>query len=137
MRGYSTLWMVIVDCIVLHYRHIWHLRIRDSSLQFRASKINMALAWMDKLVKKLMLNPVSILICSKILSRHTYQFVGIWQFYKYGWLMRISEIFLLENWSINVPYHRLTTTIVCLNFYSSNLSRFLYFERKGNTRIIF
>jgi hypothetical protein len=25
--------------------------------------------------------------------------------------MRISEIFLLENLSINVPYHRLTTTI--------------------------
>jgi hypothetical protein len=46
--------MVIVDCIVLHYMHIWHLRIRASSLQFRASKINMALARMDKLVKKLM-----------------------------------------------------------------------------------
>jgi hypothetical protein len=28
--------------------------------------------------------------------------------------MRISEIFLLENLSINVPYHRLTMTIVCL-----------------------
>ena len=50
MRGYSTLWTVIVDCIVLHYMHIWHLRIRASSLQFRASK-------MDKLVKKLMSNP--------------------------------------------------------------------------------
>jgi hypothetical protein len=37
--------------------HIWHLRIRASSLQFRASKINMALAQMDKLVKKLMSNP--------------------------------------------------------------------------------
>ena len=49
--------MVIVDCIVLHYMHIWHLRIRASSLQFRASKINMALARMDKLVKKLMSNP--------------------------------------------------------------------------------
>jgi hypothetical protein len=36
--------------------HIWHLRIRASSLQFRASKINMALARMDKLVKKLMSN---------------------------------------------------------------------------------
>jgi hypothetical protein len=36
---------------------IWHLRIRASSLQFRASKINMALARMDKLVKKLMSNP--------------------------------------------------------------------------------
>ena len=46
--------MVIVDCIVLHYMHIWHLRIRASSLQFRASKINMALARLDKLVKKLM-----------------------------------------------------------------------------------
>jgi hypothetical protein len=42
---------------------------------------------------------------SEILSRRTYQFAGIWQFYKYGWLMRISEIFLLENLSINVPYH--------------------------------
>ena len=41
--------------------HIWHLRIQDSSLQFRASKINMALARMDKLVKKLMLNPA---LCS-------------------------------------------------------------------------
>jgi hypothetical protein len=30
---------------------------------------------------------------------------------KYGRLMRISEIFLLENLSINVPYHRLTTTV--------------------------
>jgi hypothetical protein len=50
MRGYSTLRPVIVDCIVLHYMHIWHLRIRASSLQFRASKINMALARMDKLV---------------------------------------------------------------------------------------
>jgi len=49
--------MVIVDCIVLHYMHIWHLRIRASSLQFRASKINMALAQMDKLVKMLMSNP--------------------------------------------------------------------------------
>jgi len=49
--------MVIVDCIVLHYMHIWHLRIRASSLQFQASKINMALARMDKLVKKLMSNP--------------------------------------------------------------------------------
>ena len=60
MRSYSTLWTVIVDCIVLHYMHtcIWHLRIRASSLQFRASKINMALARMDKLVKKLMSNPV-------------------------------------------------------------------------------
>ena len=36
--------MVIVDCIaiVLQYMHIWHLRIRASGLQFRASKINMA-----------------------------------------------------------------------------------------------
>ena len=33
------------------------LRIRASSLQFRASKINIALARMDKLVKKLMSNP--------------------------------------------------------------------------------
>ena len=49
--------MVIVDCIVLHYMHIWHLRIRASNLQFRESKINMALARMDKLVKKLMSNP--------------------------------------------------------------------------------
>ena len=56
MRGYSTLWTVIVLCIVLHYMHIWHLRIRASSFQFRASKINMALARMDKLVKKLMSN---------------------------------------------------------------------------------
>jgi hypothetical protein len=39
------------------YMHIWHLRIRASSLQFLASKINMALARMDKLVKKLMSNP--------------------------------------------------------------------------------
>jgi hypothetical protein len=37
--------------------HIWHLRIRASNLQFRESKINMALARMDKLVKKLMSNP--------------------------------------------------------------------------------
>jgi hypothetical protein len=29
-----------------------------------------------------------------------------------GGLMRISEIFLLENLSINVPYHRLTMTIL-------------------------
>jgi hypothetical protein len=50
--------MVIVDCIVLHYMHILHLRIWASSLQFRASKINMALVRMDKLVKKLMSNPV-------------------------------------------------------------------------------
>ena len=57
MRGYSTLWTVIVDCIVLHYMHIWHLRIRASNLQFWASKMNMALAQMDKLVKKLMSNP--------------------------------------------------------------------------------
>jgi hypothetical protein len=42
---------------VPHYMHIWHLRIRASSLQFRASKTNMALARMDKLVKKLMSNP--------------------------------------------------------------------------------
>ena len=47
--------------------------------------------------------------------------------------MRISEIFLLENLSINVLHHRLTMTIVCLNFYSGNLSRFQYFDRKGNT----
>ena len=39
------------------YKCIWHLRIWASSLQFRASKINMALARMDKLVKKLMSNP--------------------------------------------------------------------------------
>ena len=45
---------------------------------------------------------------SEILSRRTYQSPGIWQFYKHRWLMRISEIFLLENLSINVPYHRLT-----------------------------
>jgi hypothetical protein len=63
MRGYSTLGTVIVDCIVLHYMHIWHLRIRASSLQFRASKINMALARLDKLVKKLMSNPVAA--CNK------------------------------------------------------------------------
>ena len=44
-----------------------------------------------------------------------------------------KKIFLLENLSINVPYHRLTMTIVCLNFYSGNLSRFQYFDRKGNT----
>ena len=43
------------------YKHIWHLRIRASSLQFRASKINMALARMAKLVKKLMSNPVLVL----------------------------------------------------------------------------
>ena len=47
--------------------------------------------------------------------------------------MRISEIFLLENLSVNVPYHRLTMNIVCLNFYSGNLSCFQYFDRKGNT----
>jgi hypothetical protein len=35
--------------------HIGHLRIQASSLQFLAGKINMALAQMDKLVKKLML----------------------------------------------------------------------------------
>jgi hypothetical protein len=48
--------------------------------------------------------------------------------------MRISEIFLLENLSINVPYHRLTMsmTIVCLNFYSGNVSRFQYFDRNIN-----
>jgi hypothetical protein len=60
VRGYSTQWTVIVDCIVLHYilyMHIWHLRIRASSVQFRASKINMALARMDKLVKKLNVEP--------------------------------------------------------------------------------
>jgi hypothetical protein len=73
---------------------------------------------------------------SEILSKRTYQFAGIWQFYKYGWLMRISEIFLLENLSINFPYHRLTT-VVCLNFYSSNLSCFQYFDRKGNTAVFF
>jgi hypothetical protein len=28
--------------------------------------------------------------------------------------MRISEIFMLENLSINVPYHRLTTTVKCV-----------------------
>ena len=50
--------MVIVDGIVLHYMHIWQLRIWASSLQFRTSKINTALARMDKLVKKLMSNPV-------------------------------------------------------------------------------
>ena len=60
MEWYALiLWTVIVDCIVLHYMHIQHLRIQASSLQFQASKINMALAWMDKLVKKLMVNPVS------------------------------------------------------------------------------
>jgi hypothetical protein len=52
----------------------------------------------------------NILSIKDWLSRRTYQFAGIWQFYKYGCLMRISEIFLLENLSINVPYHRLTTT---------------------------
>jgi hypothetical protein len=41
---------------------------------------------------------------SEILNRRTYQFAEIWQFYKYGWLMRISEIFLLENLSINVLF---------------------------------
>ena len=39
------------------HAYIWHLRIRASSLQFRASKINMALALMDNLFKKLMSNP--------------------------------------------------------------------------------
>jgi hypothetical protein len=40
----------------------------------------------------------------------------------------------IDSWSTNyVPYHRLTMTIVCLNFYSSNLSRFQYFDCKGNT----
>jgi hypothetical protein len=34
-----------------------YMALRASSLQFRASKINMALTRMDKLVKKLMLNP--------------------------------------------------------------------------------
>ena len=67
---------------------------------------------------------------SEILSRHLREYD---KFYKYAGLMRISEIFLLENLSINVPYHRLTMTIVCLNFYSSNLSRFQYIDRKGNT----
>ena len=67
---------------------------------------------------------------SEILSRHLREYD---KFYKYGGLMRISEIFLLENLSINVPYHRLTLTIVCLNFYSGNLSGFQYFDRKGST----
>ena len=66
---------------------------------------------------------------SEILSRHLREYD---KFYKYEGLMRISEIFLLKNLSINVPYHRLTMTIVCLNFYSGNLSRFQYFDRKGN-----
>jgi hypothetical protein len=48
-------------------------------------------------------------------------------------LMRISEIFLLENLSINVPYQTDNDCIVCLNFYPSNLSRFQYFDRKDNT----
>jgi hypothetical protein len=58
------------------------------------------------------------------LSRHLREYD---KFYKYEGLMRISEIFLLENLSINVPYYRLTMTIVCLNFYSGNLSRFQYY----------
>jgi hypothetical protein len=51
----------------------------------------------------------------------------------YSVICSIPEIFLLKNLSINVPYHRLTMTIDCLNFYSGNLSRFQYFDRKGNT----
>jgi hypothetical protein len=73
------------------YKCIWHLRIRASSLQFRASKINMALVRMDKLVKKLMSNPVInkysvtkyfFIICFEnlhlgISSTHTYQIHSI------------------------------------------------------------
>ena len=47
-----------------------------------------------------------ILGLSEILSRHLREYD---KFYKYGCLIRISEIFLLENLGINVPYHRLTT----------------------------
>ena len=42
------------------HTYICHLKIRASSLQFRASKINMALVRMDKLVKKLMSNPADL-----------------------------------------------------------------------------
>jgi hypothetical protein len=78
----------------------------------------MALARMDKLVKKLMSNPADDVGHSSMLASIK---------------LKKNVIFLLENLSINVPYHRLTTAIVCLNFYSSNLSRFQYFDRKGNT----
>jgi hypothetical protein len=77
MRGYSTLGTVIVDCIVLHYMHIWHLRIRASSLQFRASKINMALARLDKLVKKLMSNPVAACNKDSLVSIGSQGFISI------------------------------------------------------------
>ena len=42
------------------HTYICHLKIRASSLQFWASKINMALVRMDKLVKKLMSNPADL-----------------------------------------------------------------------------
>ena len=69
--------MVIVDCIVLHYMHIWHLRILASSLQFRERKINMALARMDKLVKKLMSNPAVFKSWQLKMDKHCQKTAGI------------------------------------------------------------
>jgi hypothetical protein len=66
-----------------------------------------------------------ILGLSEILSRHLRE-------YDIFINTRISEIFLLENLSINVPYHRLTMTIVCLNFYSGNLSHFQFIDSWSN-----
>jgi hypothetical protein len=47
----------LLENLSIKHAYIWHLRIRASSLQFRANKINMALALMDNLFKKLMSNP--------------------------------------------------------------------------------
>jgi hypothetical protein len=46
--------------------------VRASSLQFRASKINMALARMDKLVKKLMSNPEKVLMLPVVYEKYNY-----------------------------------------------------------------
>ena len=58
LRAHTEIYSEMASGRPLISNPVWHLKIRASSLQFRASKINMTLARMEKLVKKLMSNPV-------------------------------------------------------------------------------
>jgi hypothetical protein len=108
--AYSKVGRTIASWALAHadVLHPLRFRLRKPSVLFALAV--MLLIWSSHLGFWLMVTP-NYGTESEILSRRTYQFAGIWQFYKYRWLMRISEIFLLENLSINVPYHRLTMTV--------------------------
>jgi hypothetical protein len=140
MRSYSTLWMVIVDCIVLHYMHICHLRIRASSLQFRASKINipqitLAFQWPTK-INTMLMQRSFLLRHSRLanINNTIYASSGKWKRHPTCPIRQVKMILwyvqFLKSKMINIELFSVGSRG---EFYLNIASYVSYFDRKGST----